>query len=394
MIPGSLHLGYWRRHKGDPGSWAVRIYGGVKNVAKGKNPYRLEKLAGADDYQDADGEQVLSYAQAQALAHERAARPASRGRVTVDDAMAVYVAYLRAEKKTGDEVEGVRARHISPTLGSSRVAELTTDELTRWRDALAASPASVRTRRGDPQRHKSDNNKRARQATANRILTMLKAALNRAFKRGLVDDDLAWRRVKPFADVDAARPGFLTVAEAKRLINAADKASGFRDLVHAALLTGCRYGELRNLTVGNYHRGKLAILKAKSGDRHVVLTDEGAAFFAQFAAGRPKEAPLLPRADGTAWRPSQQARLMLEACQHAKINPAVGFHQLRHTWASLSVMGGMPLMVVARNLGHRNTLMVERHYGHLTESYIDEAIRASAPKFGKVKRGNVTGLRG
>jgi hypothetical protein len=45
-------------------------------------------------------------------------------------------------------------------------------------------------------------------------------------------------------------------------------------------------------------------------------------------------------------------------------------------------MAGMPLMVVARNLGHRDTRMVERHYGHLTADFINEAIRSHAPRFG------------
>ena len=52
-------------------------------------------------------------------------------------------------------------------------------------------------------------------------------------------------------------------------------------------------------------------------------------------------------------------------------------------------MNGTPLLVVARNLGHANTVMVERHYGHLTSSYIDDAIRAGAPKFGMVSETNV-----
>jgi hypothetical protein len=39
-------------------------------------------------------------------------------------------------------------------------------------------------------------------------------------------------------------------------------------------------------------------------------------------------------------------------------------------------------LVVARNLGHADTPMVERHYGHLALSYIADAIRAAAPIFG------------
>jgi hypothetical protein len=45
-------------------------------------------------------------------------------------------------------------------------------------------------------------------------------------------------------------------------------------------------------------------------------------------------------------------------------------------------MNGVPLMVVARNLGHADTRMVEKHYGHLAPSFVAEVIRAGAPKFG------------
>jgi hypothetical protein len=47
-------------------------------------------------------------------------------------------------------------------------------------------------------------------------------------------------------------------------------------------------------------------------------------------------------------------------------------------------MAGMPLAVVATNLGHTDTRMVEKHYGHLVPSYVADAIRKHAPRFGKV----------
>ena len=85
---------------------------------------------------------------------------------------------------------------------------------------------------------------------------------------------------------------------------------------------------------------------------------------------------------------------MKEACEAAKLTPPIGFHGLRHTWASLSVMSGMPLMIVARNLGHKDTSMVEKHYGHLAPSFVVEAIRAHAPKFGiKPEKSDVKPLR-
>ena len=211
----------------------------------------------------------------------------------------------------------------------------------------------------------------------------MRAPLNHAFRDDLVASDAAWRKVKPFKDVDAARVRYLTVAQARRLVNATD--SEFRPLVQAALQTGCRYSELARLEVADFNpdSGTLAIRQSKSGKaRHVVLTDEGVFLFRQLTAGRAGSEIMLPKANGKAWRASHQLRPTAQACKHAKIDPPVSFHALRHTWASHAVMNGVPLLVVAKNLGHADTRMVEKHYGHLAPSYIANAIRAGAPKFG------------
>ena len=72
--------------------------------------------------------------------------------------------------------------------------------------------------------------------------------------------------------------------------------------------------------------------------------------------------------------------------------PPANFHVTRHTWASHAVMNRMPLLVVAKNLGHSDTRMVEKHYGHLAPSYVADAVRAGAPRFG-IKPSNVRAVR-
>jgi integrase len=208
---------------------------------------------------------------------------------------------------------------------------------------------------------------------------VLRAALNHAFHDGLVESDLAWRKVKPFHNVGSARLRYLSVAEAKRLINACDPE--FRPMVHAALQTGARYGEISKLTVADFNPdvATVTIRRSKSGKaRHIVLTDEGRAFFRQLTVGRAGDEMMF----GKQWGMSHQLRPMKEAVQRAKIKPSISFHGLRHTWASHAVMNGVPLMIVAKNLGHSDSRMVEKHYGHLEPSYIAEAIRAGAPRFG------------
>lgn len=162
--------------------------------------------------------------------------------------------------------------------------------------------------------------------------------------------------------------------------------------MQAALQTGARYGELARLEAHDFNEraGTLAILQSKSGKpRHVVLTDEGVALFARLAAGRTGNELLIRTGNGGPWFASRQGRSMREACERAKIVPPISFHILRHTWASLAVMNGVPLLVVAKNLGHSDTRMVEKHYGHLAPSYITDAIRAGAPRFGTIESSNV-----
>lgn len=150
-------------------------------------------------------------------------------------------------------------------------------------------------------------------------------------------------------------------------------------------MTGCRFGELAALRVHDFNpdSATLHIRTSKSGkSRHVVLNDEGVELFARLTAGRPGAELMLRKRDGDRWGKSNQTRPMAQACARAKVEPPANFHCLRHTYASHAVMAGAPLIVVARNLGHADTRMVEKHYGHLSASYIADEIRRTAPRFG------------
>ena len=78
-----------------------------------------------------------------------------------------------------------------------------------------------------------------------------KITCTKPLRRRDAASDLAWGKVKPFKNVDAARLRYLTIAEAKRLINASEP--DFRLLVQAALQTEVRYSELARLTVSDFN---------------------------------------------------------------------------------------------------------------------------------------------
>jgi integrase len=379
------------------GTWVARHYIGSQS-------YAVEKIGTADDFGDADGTIILSFAQAQDRARAHMVRRAQSangiaGPLTVQAAVEMYLQVLEAHGKSAVDSRHRARAHIFPVLGNVEVATLSTDLLRKWHAGLIKALRRTRTKPGKPQQHRefdgSEEATRRRKSSANRVLTILKAALNHAFRDGKTSTDSAWRKVKPFKSVDAARVRYLSIAEATRLITASE--AEFRPLVLAALQTGCRYGELGRLEVADFNSdaGTLNIRRCKSGKaRHVVLTDEGVSFFRQLIAGRAGSEIMLRKANGEAWRASHQLRPIAQACQRANISPPINFHVLRHTWASLSVMSAVPLLVVAKNLGHADTRMVERHYGHLAPSYIADAIRAGAPKFGFTPDPTLISLRG
>lgn len=397
VMEEGVHLGY-RRLKTGAGSWVVRHY-------VGNQKYEVETIGPADDLSDADGVKILSFSEAQAKARElmvgRAHKAAGKsGPLTVKAAVDAYIEFLEAKRKSASFSRYAADAFILPELGEIEVKDLTKDQIETWHHGLAKAGARIRSavKKGKEQRFKEiddpEEHQRRRRSTANRILTVLKAALNKAWREEKVPSDAAWRAVEPFKGVDAARVRYFELAEVTRLLNASNL--DFRKLARGAVETGARYGELTRLKVVDFshNSGTVAIRKSKSSkSRHIHLTDDGVAFFRSITAGRAGTAFLFVKENGEPWKKDHQKDPMREACARAKIDPPMGFHGLRHTWASHAVMNGVPLLVVAKNLGHSDTRMVEKHYGHLAPSYVADAIRAGAPRFGVVEDGKVAALQ-
>jgi integrase len=162
--------------------------------------------------------------------------------------------------------------------------------------------------------------------------------------------------------------------------------------VQAALLTGCRYGELTALLASDYNTdaGTLHVRLSKSGKaRHVVLSEEGQTFFRAATSKKADNQLIFSKPDGGKWGASHQHRPFKLACKHAKLGDLT-FHELRHTYASRLAMKGVPLAVIASQLGHSDTRMVEKHYGHMAPSYVADTVRAAFDSLGIVSPGKTT----
>jgi len=401
------------------------------------------RLGEADDKQQADDHKVFDYAQARGAAEgwvkERflarksiSSGASSPGKLrTVRDVFAYYIAdakQTRKAVKTAMDAEQAAAANILPELGDILVAELTADAIEAWRDKLAdrGRRKTGWTRlEGEeveylplvPKKAAKSMTKaqlaeatalavKRRKSSTNRDLALLKAALNLAAEKGKIPrDHMPWAMVKLYRGVKGKRVRFLSVAEQVRLVNSCP--SDFRQLVQGALFTGARYGDLTGALVKDFDISNGSLRFDRKGKDtnigHVYLTEEGTAFFRELVAGRAPSELMFLRHDvergsrkdaknAEGWLKDDVKSPMRRACIAAQIEPLV-FYELRHTYASSLIAKGVPLMIVAQQLGQKSTRMVEEHYGHLAPNATKDTIRALAPTLGITEPGKVAELK-
>jgi integrase len=211
-------------------------------------------------------------------------------------------------------------------------------------------------------------------ASINREITHVKAALNLAVRNRLVSTDQAreWRDVKPFAKAGKRRDIYLDKAQRTALRDACD--GYLRDLVEAAMLTGCRAGELTSATRGSYdHRTKTLRVTGKTGTRDVLLPPKAAELFDRLAKGKLPAAYLLTRDGINPWRHSDWDELVRAAVTKAKLPTGTVLYTLRHSWITAALMGGMSTLEVSKIVG-TSLRMIEATYGHLVADVARERL--------------------
>ncbi|MEZ5514074.1 MAG: site-specific integrase [Steroidobacteraceae bacterium] len=358
--PG-LHLGYRKGAKS--GKWYLREFRAGRRWKR--------RLGLADDSLPADGAAVLSWKQAIKIAvGDQRPTATATDAYTVGDALEAYWVSRMARSTIGsvETDQAKAAASIMPRWAAHDVNKLESAELRRWFSALIPETA-------DPEI------KRRAQATANRTWAVFRAALNQAFGDGKATSDLAWRRIRPYRNVDRARTRNLTSAEARRALNA--MPPDFRSLARGALNTGMRLGELLALRVSDVDAAKVTVRHSKSGKaRTIPLSEEGEQFFAQVTAGKAGDELVFTRADGQKWYSMEVSRQMARVSKNAKLEPPVRFHDLRRSYASLLINAGTDAEIIRDLLGHADLRMTTRAYAHLRDRTLAKAVERNLPSFG------------
>jgi integrase len=362
IAPG-IALAY-RRNQG-AGRWVVRC-------ADGRGGAWTKAFGIADDYEESDAERVLTFWEAQDKARALArGKDEDSGRPgTVAEAIDDYEADLVV--RGGAVVNAQRLRRLlPPAILSKPIALLSTKELRRFRDGLAAS---------------------MKRASVNRVLKPLKAALTLAADHDpeRIGNRQAWR-IGLAALKDSANPNNIVLSddEIRSLVVASyevDEALGL--LVEVLAVTGARISQAARLLVGdvlsNSH-DSLAMPSAKKGRGEkkisrvpVPIPVALAARLRTAAGGRGAGEALLLRSDGKSWEPhkADHRRPFMAAVAKAGLDPkVVTSYALRHSHITRSLLRGVPIRVVAA-LHDSSVQMVEATYSKHIASHGDELARA------------------
>ena len=224
-----ISLGYRRNNVG--GTWVLR-------VANGKGGAATKAIGSADDYDDANGDDVLTFLgrpRAGKNHRPRRHRFGQSAPLTIRVAAEIYLDALQARNaNSARDARGRLNKHFLPALGDVLITDLTKTRLDRWLAGLVS-------------RSDDAENVRRSKDSANRVLSMVKALLNHAMHdptNGLTDDH-AWRLVKPFKGVGEARRVHFTMEQARALIEAAPRR--FCRFAHSRIFDGCAIRRARPL---------------------------------------------------------------------------------------------------------------------------------------------------
>jgi integrase len=375
-IARGIRLGYRRNETG--GTWSVIATDGHGNSW-------MKRFATADDHEEADGRNVLTFWQAQKQARELARGNADSDPNAPSTVKAALASYRRELEGRGQPTTFVRRfeRTLPSAMLAKPVALLNAKELAAVRDewAVRCKPISV-----------------------NRMGSVLKAALNHAAAHDeRIASSKAWAiGLKSFRDAYTPRNTILSDDQVRSVIEASYRlGDSFGLLIEVLAVTGARCSQAARLDVGDLRLAGLqsSVLMPSSAKGRSVrarnpvplpLPPGLAARLARAAHGQPADAPLITTVKGGRWNSLMMGKPFAEAVAAAGLDPRqVTGYALRHSAITREIAAGVPIRIIAAS-HDTSVAMIERTYSKHVANHSDELLRKVMLD---VDQGKVSALR-
>jgi integrase len=377
------HLGLRKLTEGSPGAWIARF----RDESGGR---RYQALGECTELFDFDEAKVAAETWFRDLEQGVQARGEDGQPATVALACMAYVRALRAEGRV-DAAHDAHMRFRRTVYGSVADAEFGPKGRMSLQQADSSPPPApaqpgkpTKRRKWEAEPHELANLPISKlyaprlkawhldlvaaglsKAAANRTLTALKAALNKAVADRRVSPVAAqeWAAVAPLKGAAQRRDLFLDLTQRRALL--AHATGGVRDLIEAAICTGCRAGELTSARRSAFdaRTGTLAVT-GKTGSRTIPLALPAITLFQRLSRDKLPGAFLFVRDDGKPWSHSDWDELVKRAAAAAELPAKTCLYTLRHSFITQALLDGVSTLEVAKLVG-TSLPMIEKHYGHL-----------------------------
>ncbi|MBD5159342.1 MAG: site-specific integrase [Ruminococcus sp.] len=217
------------------------------------------------------------------------------------------------------------------------------------------------------------NNTGVAPSTVKRKLAVLKSILNLAVKRDIIDISPARAEKLTMPKVHTQEVEIFSRQEVTEILEkSANEPLQFRLLIHLAVITGARRGEILGLKFSDFDYGKCTMTVSRSAyklsgepvktkapknnkDRKIAVTPEIIHMLRMLK--------IMQKSDGNDWIFTDKSGNLLNPQRitdgfrrFLKKNglPVRKFHTLRHTSATLMLYGGVDIKQVQSRLGHGN----------------------------------------
>ncbi|MEY4277648.1 MAG: hypothetical protein RI975_914 [Pseudomonadota bacterium] len=290
---------------------------------------------------------------------------------TVGDACRAYVEHLEeiGRHKTSKETHARFKRWVyDDSIDKVELLKLSRSNLSDWRLRVSKTTLLSNDQQTVAKGPRS-------QATVNRDITALRAALNHAFECNQITSNAAWRSaLKATPNADSRRHVYLDKDERIRLIDAS--ASDLGLFLKAMNLLPLRPSAVADLRVEDIDLKRLTLhirTDKTKANRNVTLPLQTAQYFFDQTHGKLNTDKLFTREDGRPWDKDMWKHPVKQAVQQAKLPEAVTIYTMRHSGITDLVVAGLPLLTIAQITG-TSVQMIERHYGHLSAQMSQDAL--------------------
>ena len=274
-----------------------------------------------------------------------------------------FEVYVKNNNKHSEVIskESILRVHLLPFFGKMELSKIQSQKIEEYKRQKIQSGL---------------NNK-----TINNHLAVLNKSLDTAREWKFINDRPRIRLLK----LKPLNHDYLSASECEILLNGATGDS--KEMIFLALRTGLRFGEIIALDWQDVdlNRKMLSVSKSISKGlmgstksnraRHIPLSGELCEMLTQRSQ---KSGFIFTSQGGTPKKQIPCCKALYRACRQSKLRE-IGWHTLRHTFASHLAQKGISLKAIQELLGHSDIRTTMR-YAHLSPSELRSAIDCLEPK--------------